>query len=463
MTVRVRRQAAACHSQDLYVSPAPGARIESATLDLKWKPECLRSNRFDLYLYAQQQSSNLPVHAWLNVPSSNGEKQLPLQASWWNATQDLRMNLQMVPSGSQPWESPYPLSGTWTMSATGSSVDPSAKVNNAQVTKYAAPKGLSTGALVAAIVVPIVGALLLAALAWYLWRNLARRRRRRAASAYTTPALAEPSSNSTAVLQTTSDNPTVSYGAFDSATNTYTDGSFGKDTDSSQLSDSMLTSEPEAPAAAPAPLPKDLPPRKRESRRMTSQHRSRHGHSSLGHRSYYSEALALDEHRAGAADLVPATREAAELQRRSLGFRSQSRLGALEPSYIDAPPVRQGSTRRYELDDVSEPTRPGRASRSAALATAPASALLPEEHEEASRPHTRQSMAPMDGSKKRRGSSLAVGAHSREDKVRSYLAGMQDHEPAAQDETNSHHTHRSSMGNRLSLDSDVFQDAFTDL
>lgn len=179
MAKRVRRKAAACYSKDLYQSPTPGQVVSDNALSLRWNPDCIESSTFDVYLYSQHQSTSLPVHAWLGLSTAAGAKSVPLQAQWWNHTQNMAVNLQFVPGGSQPWESPYPLSPSWTLGNAGNSdvgIDASVVSSNNDVTRYATLDSLSPGKLAAAVVLPIL-ALIAVLVGGFLWQRKRQARR----------------------------------------------------------------------------------------------------------------------------------------------------------------------------------------------------------------------------------------------------------------------------------------------
>ena len=181
MDRRVRRNAPSCRSADMYASPVRNQKVSGSHLALKWKPDCMHSNQFDVYLYSQKGDSVLPIHAWLGLNARDGVKTVQLDSKWWDKQQDLRVNLQYVPNGFQPWETSYPLGATWILSAnsseTPSNLDTSPSWSNAQVTDYNHhSSGLSGGELAAAIVLPVLAALSIlgAGLFWHRMR-LARR------------------------------------------------------------------------------------------------------------------------------------------------------------------------------------------------------------------------------------------------------------------------------------------------
>lgn len=174
MNRRVRRDAPSCRSADMYASPVRNQKVSGSHLALKWKPDCMHSNKFDVYLYSQKGDSVLPIHAWLGLNARDGAKTVQLDSKWWDKQQDLHVNLQYVPNGFQPWETSYPLGATWILSAnsseTPSNLDTSPSWSNAQVTDYIHhSSGLSGGELAASIVLPVLAALAIlgAGLFWH--------------------------------------------------------------------------------------------------------------------------------------------------------------------------------------------------------------------------------------------------------------------------------------------------------
>ncbi|KAL4400666.1 hypothetical protein ACI68E_001984 [Malassezia pachydermatis] len=477
MSLRVRRQEVSCRSKDIYLAPAAGAKVSQGSLNLTWKPDCIKSSKFDVYIYSQHQSSSLPLHAWLGIPSGPGAKSLNLQSSWWNSTQDFLVNLQFVPSGSQPWESPYPLSPSWTMasgSGGGSSYDSSAAYTNSKVTEYDHHSGLSTGSLAAAIVVPIVVVLATLAASFYWWhkRHIRRETERIIQSSQAASTTGAPSMMYGSDMYASGPGTVVSYGQYPQNSSTATISSDNKDTDSLGITDTTMSSDAGvARDVAPTPVPKDeTKTQKRQRKRRSSSRRDsrQRGTSSLGHSYVYDYDRPLSPRAMSPRlmdNVLPATREEAEEQRRSTAFRSQPRFSVLEMGQHTDDHSDFGAG-AYELP-ASE--RPPTRTKSPVLAPAvtakdglPAVAMVPTGPQPLQ--PEREPFTFMDGSGQRRVSSTMVGSHSREEKVLSYLATMQGtNESMDTSAERRRSTQRASMGSRLSLDSDAFQDAFSDM
>lgn len=185
-----------CRSKDLYVAPAAGAKVPVGSVTVRWQPSCLQgiSDSLDLYLYSQQQlQSALPVHAWTRIRAGAGAINIQVDPSWWNASDSATLNMQFVPTGSQPWQSELPLSAAWIATNEqrhgDSSYVPKASNAVSQMTPGGSPPSgsLSKGSLAAAIVVPVVVVLLAlgATVAWFLHnKNEKDARARRQSSRY---------------------------------------------------------------------------------------------------------------------------------------------------------------------------------------------------------------------------------------------------------------------------------------
>lgn len=185
-----------CRSKDLYVAPVAGAKVPVGGVTVRWQPSCLQgiSDSLDLYLYSQQPlPSALPMHAWTRIRAGAGAINIQIDPSWWNASDSATLNMQFVPTGSQPWQSELPLSAAWIATNEQRHGDsgyiPKASNAVSQITPGGSPPSgsLSKGALAAAIVVPVVVVLLAlgATIAWFLHRkNEKKARARRQSSRY---------------------------------------------------------------------------------------------------------------------------------------------------------------------------------------------------------------------------------------------------------------------------------------
>ncbi|WFD30504.1 hypothetical protein MSPP1_001525 [Malassezia sp. CBS 17886] len=165
-----RLDANACRSADLYVAPGKDASVAPGATTLKWNPKCINGDSIDIYLYSQmQQTSMLPIHAWMGVPSRAGSLPVTLRPEWWNGTTTAITNLHFVPSGAQPWQTAYPLSPMWTMSNPDGTGTDAHLSHSDYITTY--PKSgakIASGSLAAAVVVPVVFVLGLVA-GGFLW------------------------------------------------------------------------------------------------------------------------------------------------------------------------------------------------------------------------------------------------------------------------------------------------------
>ncbi|WFD00507.1 hypothetical protein MYAM1_003256 [Malassezia yamatoensis] len=182
--VHVRRSTAvSCKASDLYLAPKGGSTISVGDVQLQWNAQCFSGENLDIYLYAQQQQTAVrPIHAWLNLPSSPGQANVQFLAKWWNGTDQIPMNLQMVPSGGQAWATSYPMSNTFKVSNPSGQPTGTESASSDHVTRYGTSFGqMSAGPLAAAIVVPILAVLALIAGAFFwLFKRKQRQNQQRA-------------------------------------------------------------------------------------------------------------------------------------------------------------------------------------------------------------------------------------------------------------------------------------------
>ena len=159
-----RDSAQSCRAADLYVSPKGGQTVKEGPLTLQWNPECVRNaSNIDIYLYShQQQSANIPIHAWTRIEAESNHVNVSLDSRWWNATDEAKMNIQIVDSGHLPWDTNHPISHTWTVTNPGGGSEGSSFniVKMGLITDFGSSTGLSKGALAAAVICPIVGTLI---------------------------------------------------------------------------------------------------------------------------------------------------------------------------------------------------------------------------------------------------------------------------------------------------------------
>ncbi|PKI84733.1 hypothetical protein MVES1_000896 [Malassezia vespertilionis] len=157
----------------MYLFPQSGDNVNQPNVTLRWNPKCFSDKTLNLYLYAPDQpQAVLPIHGWLGISSSEGAANVNLNPQWWNKTANAKMNLQFVPSGSQPWETKYPVSRSWTASVPEQAPNGFGSVGSSQyITNFGHTSGnLGSGELAAAIVVPVVVVLALVAAA-FVWHK----------------------------------------------------------------------------------------------------------------------------------------------------------------------------------------------------------------------------------------------------------------------------------------------------
>lgn len=447
MAKRVRRQTKACRSKDLYQAPAAGQAVSGNVLTLRWNPDCIQSSTIDVYLYSQHQSTSLPVHAWLGLSTAAGSKNVPLQSQWWNHTQNMTVNLQMVPGQSQPWESPYPLSYSWTLGQVGDgdmNIDASVASSNNDVTRYEAPDSLSPGKLAAACILPIL-ALLAVLLGGYLWQR--KRQAKRDAerqsrmSSYTQQAspTVYTHTHDTSLPEPTWTSMPVSYTDVPDMLHTVEQDATGMDSVPSSLHADETKEIIEAPPPPPA---------------STKRHRARHkktkrSTASLSTHNCTTYGLEDDE---SVGDLVPASREQAEEQRWTQAFLPSSRLTLLEQDVDSDTAVspRQSAVAPIRREHYTGNVR-GHATKR------PPPPIVDVDAEWERDPYT------LDHHEDHRPvSPMAFGVHSRDEKIHAYLSKLpppNDLEPLEDTDVPLDQERPRSAASRLSQNSDAFHDA----
>ena len=149
------------------MSPKGGQSVQEGPITFIWKPECLRdASKIDIYLYSQQQQSAIiPIHAWTGIKAASNHVNVSLDSRWWNSTKEAKMNIQIVDSGHQPWDTNHPISHTWTVTDPGGNSNGNGKsfdiVGMGLITDFGGSTGLSKGALAAAVICPIIATLII--------------------------------------------------------------------------------------------------------------------------------------------------------------------------------------------------------------------------------------------------------------------------------------------------------------
>jgi hypothetical protein len=196
---------AACSSSQLYTYPESNTTVDATQpLTFKWNTGCDFSSKVDLYLY-QPASAKGVIQGWSGVDYSKGEYQVNLKPSWWNGTETANLYVQILDSGNQPWEATtgpgpmfklnYDASLLYSTTTVGGQVQTSAKypaVTNGgdaimqTVSSTNSNKGISKGAIAAAVIVPILVLAVIAGVAIRFWRLREAEKRRRWSAAVST-------------------------------------------------------------------------------------------------------------------------------------------------------------------------------------------------------------------------------------------------------------------------------------
>lgn len=428
----VRRAArASCRSEDIYVAPKAGSSINSGSTTLQWNTKCVTGGNVDIYLYAQQQQAAVrPIHAWLGLPAGQGSASVQLLPEWWNGTSTLPMNLQIVPSGGQAWETQYPMSKSFTvLSASGLSSN-TENVTSPHVTDYSGSGQIGTGPLAAAIVVPIIFVLAMVG-ATFVW--LHKRKLKRHEEKVRTLASSQYSGSGTpAISQTPSMPPMSVYNAYPYASEPSQEPEYTQD-------HSMAVAAPAIPEKVLDLVPEkeadsslgDLTGSQAADDTLTFNH-SDHEDEDNSMRNTSSSRL----HYAGftrprrMADPDPWYErpygEPTAPSRRTVrddGFVSKrqprgrrSRLSVLDVAVQPATrEERAGHPRVYEMEDAPEMVVPASRRGGAAVPAIPARYLNGPERE----PFTL-----VDDSSQRRVLSSQLGTHSAAEKVSAYLSQL---------------------------------------
>ena len=484
--VLVRRAArASCRSEDIYVAPKAASSINSGSTTLQWNTKCVTSGNVDIYLYAQQQQAAVrPIHAWLGLPAGQGSANVQLLPEWWNGTSKLPMNLQIVPSGGQAWETQYPMSKSFTVLSASGLPSGTENVTSPHVTDYSGSGQIGTGPLAAAIVVPIVVVLALFG-ATFVW--LHKRKLKRHEQKVRTLASSQYSGSGTpAMSQAPSVPPMSVYNAYPYAPEPSQEPEYMQDQDMSVAAPAIpervleLVPEKEANSSigdltgsqtADDSLTMNNSDHEEELDSMRNTSPSRLHYAGFTRPRRMADPDSLYDRPYG-EPTAPSRRTAREdnfvSKRQPRGRRS--RLSVLD---VAVQPVtreaRAGHPRVYEMEDAPEPRQAG-----AATPAIPAQYLNGPERE----PFTL-----VDDSSQRRVLSNQLGSHSAAEKVSAYLSQLpsfdqssfaDDDAPAEQgteaaggagrisrrpSNASSMHT---SQSRPMSMEGTMFHDAFVD-
>lgn len=493
--VHVRRaDSTNCRTKDLYVAPSAGSKVAAGNMTLQWNPKCFSSGKVDVYLYAQQQqSAALPVHAWLSLPASQGSYDVQLLPQWWNATDSVPMNLQFVPSGSQAWETPYPLSSSFTVTNPSGSASQGQSIGSQYVTDLDPSAGqISHGGLAAAIVVPAVVVLGLLAAAFLWLRKRAHKReeeRRENSMRYSQYAGTHSGGEMT---QAASSVPPMSvynmnhyqmdepaflpehaeqhHGHTPSPLieSSYDLAPVAKEHDDSidDTQSGPSNGEMEATVDEESEPEQRVVPRSRSSTRLhyAGLPRGPARRSMLEPDFWFENTQdSLD------MDSIPSTREEAEKQLQSRSRRPPSQR--LSVRDVGPRPRSRSRRRTIELEEAPEPASP------AALAPAIQRSVPPTMLQYTTQGPPRESFTFVDDSNQRRVSSNMLGTHTRDEKVSAYLSQLPSFDespgselyvpPVSEGRTSRRQSQaapsvRTARSRPVSMEGTMFHDAFDD-
>ena len=193
-------------SGDLYNYPNASSIIDATQpLTFKWDTTCpITSSNVDLYLYEPTSSAGL-IHVWEGVPFSDGQYTAILLPKWWNDTTTASLQLSIITSGAAAWDTSSPAGPVFTANYAASAMfattteDGSLKTSTVaaaatqsadavfqNVASTQSHKGPAKGAIVAAVLVPLIVLAGVAAVAVRFWRAREQEKRRRWSQALST-------------------------------------------------------------------------------------------------------------------------------------------------------------------------------------------------------------------------------------------------------------------------------------
>lgn len=177
----------ACSTGGFYTSPTANQVIDaSSSFNITWDHSCISSDYVDIYLYEPSAASSI-IHVWGKVYNEYGTYETTLSPSWWNGTSSAQLYLNILASGTQPFQSNLPAGPVFNASvsdasaASSSSTDTSSytQVNNGPSTS-SAKHGVSKGGIAAAVIIPLLAIAGLVAFAYIrIKRGVEKEKRRR--------------------------------------------------------------------------------------------------------------------------------------------------------------------------------------------------------------------------------------------------------------------------------------------
>ncbi|KZV65943.1 hypothetical protein PENSPDRAFT_737412 [Peniophora sp. CONT] len=185
-TRAVEPRADSCSSGGFYLSPAANQVIDaSSSFNISWDKSCISTDYVDIYLYEPSAASSI-IHVWGKVYNEYGTYSTTLSPSWWNGTSSAQLYLNILASGTQPFQSNLPAGPVFNASvsdtsAASSSTDTASftQVNNGPDASTGS-KGVSKGGIAAAVILPLLAIAGLVAFAYIrIKRGVEKEKRRR--------------------------------------------------------------------------------------------------------------------------------------------------------------------------------------------------------------------------------------------------------------------------------------------
>ncbi|VDB98078.1 unnamed protein product [Peniophora sp. CBMAI 1063] len=180
-------RADSCLTGGFYISPTANQVIDtSSSFNITWDSTCISSDYVDILLYDPSAASS-NIHTWGKVYNKYGTYETTLSPAWWNSTSSAQLYLNILATGTQPFQSNLPAGPVFNASvsassdSSSSSTDTSAytQVNNGPSTSSAS-HGLSKGATAAAVILPLLAIGALVAFAYIrIKRGVEKEKRRR--------------------------------------------------------------------------------------------------------------------------------------------------------------------------------------------------------------------------------------------------------------------------------------------
>jgi len=153
----------------------------SEPLQISWDASCLDTTAVDIYLFAPL-ASTPRIHIWQSVDYAYGSYNATLQPSWWNSTQSVSLQLEIVESGLPTFMSTLPIGPIWNATYSGnhdaSTSSDTASGSIAESVNNVPKQGLAKGKIAAAVIMTLLAVAGIVA-GVYIWRSRKRGQHKR--------------------------------------------------------------------------------------------------------------------------------------------------------------------------------------------------------------------------------------------------------------------------------------------